>query len=145
MKTRLPSALALLLTVSLTGIFMACSKGSDEGTKVDVTAMIEQLKNSDGEMRATACTELAKAGPRSLPAVSALIPLLKDEDPVVRRLAAYALGAIGPQAKEAVPALKEALSQMDDRELMMSAVNALRAIDPASVGDVKVSTTMTGE
>jgi HEAT repeat protein len=131
------------LIAALTGVVASCSKEDAEAKKVDVSAMTATLKSDDKDARVNACIELAKAGPRSSPAVPALIPLLKDKDPEVRRLAAYALGQVGPQAKSALPALKE-LTADHDRGVVMQAVDSLRSIDPKGFSDLK-NTSVTGQ
>ena len=136
MKNPLRSALLVTLIAAVTGIMTSCAKEDAEAKKVDVSAMTGALKSDDKDARVNACIELAKAGPRSAPAVPALIPLLKDKDPEVRRLAAYALGQVGPQAKSALPALKE-LSADRDRGVVMQAVDSLRSIDPKGFTDLK--------
>src|SRR6476646_9992793 len=93
-----------LLTLSLaTAALLFGCKAKEQ--KVDVAALVQNLKSADTDIRVNALTELAKGGPASAPAVSELIPLIKDKDPLVRRLAVYALGQIGPRAAAALPAI----------------------------------------
>lgn len=138
MNTSKFHALILSLTVAAGTLLTGCGGGASD--KVNVPAQITVLKGEDKEARINALAELAKAGEEAAPAISTLTPLLKDQDPLVRRLAAYALGQIGPKAKSAVTDLKPLLND-GDRDVITSALNALRAIDPTSVGGIKVENT----
>jgi len=135
--------LALALNVLAFALVGGCSKQDAEAKKVNVTAMMDALKSADKDTRVNACAELAKAGPRSAPAVPSLISLLKDPDPEVRKLAVYALGEIGPNAKSALPTLKEMMND-PDRGVVMAVANTLRSIDPKGFSDLK-NTTVSGQ
>ena len=125
--------LRLFTMVFAITLAVGCSKSD----KVDVKANMAALKSAEGEAKVNALVELSKAGPEAAPAVPDLITLLKDTDPMVRRLAAYTLGQIGEKAKPASAELKRLMTD-SDRDVVMNAVNALRAIDAASVQGVKV-------
>ena len=131
-----------LLSILVGGFLTGCGpKDENAPKKVDVAAQVSQFKGN-ADAKANALTELATGGPNSASAVNDIIPLLKDEDHVVRRLAAYALYRIGPAAKAAVPALKELMND-PDASTGTTALNALQAIEPASVEGVKVINTTT--
>jgi HEAT repeat protein len=103
--------------------------------------MTARLQSPDKQSKMDACIELAKAGPRSAPAVSAIIPLLKDPEADVRRLAAYALGEIGTAASAALPELKPMMAD-PDRDVVLQIVNTLRSVDPKSYSNLQnVNTT----
>ncbi len=142
MKTFSLSFAIVCVAIAAASLLVACSKPNTNTKKVDVAAKIEQLKSPDVNMRVQAVTDLAAAGPKAAPAVQALIGTLKDSDPLVQRLSAYALGEIGPAAKEAIPALKEGL-QSQDRDMITSSINAIRAIDPNAMPEGNISNVQT--
>lgn len=130
-----------ILTLAASFTFVGCSGGDNsaelDGSKVNVSAEIDNLKSGDEAAKQDALVELAKAGPRAEPAVQQLIALLKDKDQTVRQLSAYALMQIGPKAAAAIPELKELLKD-SHQPVVTSAVNAIRAIDPKNGADMKV-------
>ena len=126
---------SLILACGLASLFFvaACSKqGQQFDEKVDVDAMIQQLQSSEEQDRVDACVALASAGPHAEPAVPALTQALSDRSSLVQSLAAYALGQIGPPAASAIPQLKIVMGS-GDPEAAPSALNAIRAIDPAAL------------
>ena len=133
MKSFNPYSLAL--ACGLVGmLFVAgCSKdGQQFDSKVDVSAMIQQLQSSEEQDRIDACVALGSAGPHAAKAVPALAERLSDQSSLVKSLAAYALGQIGPQAASAVPQLKVVLAS-GDPEATPSALNAIRLIDASAL------------
>lgn len=118
-----------MLSAGLLLLVTGC--GGEKSPKVDLNAQFAALAG-DADAKVTALAEISKLGPDAAAAVDKIIPLLKDEDAVVRRTAAFALGTIGPAAKAAVPELK-GIHLSGDRDQMTAVINALRAIDPASV------------
>jgi HEAT repeat protein len=137
MNVKTVSRVAALVTAGVVclGAWVGCSKGQEGNKKIDVRAMIEQLKSPDKDKRTDACAALGEAGPYAAEAVPALTEALKDPESLVRSLAAYALGQIGPKAAPAIPALKELLNT-PDMEVTPSALNAIRAIDPKEAPDI---------
>ena len=98
----------------------------------NVTRLIDQLRNTDPQVRFAAAEELGRLGSAAEPAEPALIdalrqaeppstehglvldtPIDQPEPPDVRRAAIEALGKIGPPAQRAVPALEIALLHGD--------------------------------
>lgn len=126
----------LLLAAALTFGLTGCGEKTE---KVDLNAQLAGLAG-DADAKVAALAEISKLGPAAAAAVPKIIPLLKEEDGVVRRTAAYALGSVGPAAKAAVPDLK-ALLQTTDRDQLTAVGNALRAIDPSSVANLKIENT----
>ncbi|HAB15171.1 MAG TPA: HEAT repeat domain-containing protein [Verrucomicrobiota bacterium] len=116
-------------------IAAGCGDGSSKGAG-NLTAALGQL-SGDADTKVAGLAEIAQIGPAAATAVDKITPLLKDSDPIVRRTAAYALGEIGPAAKSALPTLKEMLNTTD-RDQLTAVANALRAIDPKSLPDVKI-------
>lgn len=143
MKSPLLSVLvgASLLFPLACGVGCSKSEGLKFNEKVDVSALVQQLKSDNPEQRVDACTKLAEGGPYSADAVEPLTAALKDTDPLVKSLAAYALGQIGPKAASAVPALKE-LMQAGEEQTAPAALNAIRAIDPSQAPAEQISNTM---
>src|SRR5439155_9140254 len=88
-----------------------------------VAALIDNLDDSDAEVRQAVVTALGKIGRQ---AVSPLVGILKDKDKstALRANAAYALGQIGYQAQEALPELTKALKEKD-KELRKRAAYAV--------------------
>jgi len=139
MQLCLSSLRALACSAVLLLVITGCSEqgGQQFRSDVDVNAMIQQLQDSDAQVRVQACVTLSEAGPHAEAAVPALTEALKDPDPLVKRLAAYALGNIGPKAAPAIPELKNLLGA-SEQELLTSAINAIRAIDPTALPDAFV-------
>jgi HEAT repeat protein len=135
----LSSLWALACSAALLLGVIGCSKqgGQQYRRDVDVNAMIQQLQDSDSQVRVQACVALSEAGPYAEAAVPALTEALKDRDPLVQRLAAYALGNIGPKAASAIPELKNLLGA-GEQDLLTSAINAIRSIDPTALPDASV-------
>jgi len=88
-----------------------------------VAALIDNLDDSDAEVRQEVATALGKIGRQ---AVSPLVAVLKDKDKstALRANAAYALGKVGPPAQEALPELTKALKEKD-KELRKRAAYAV--------------------
>jgi HEAT repeat protein len=100
-----------------------------------IVALIEKLKNPDGQIREAAACELQEFGPRAKLAVSALIRLVENGGGEGES-AAYALGAIGPSAREAIPTLTRALRNENDFLLRAGAAQALGCIGSKGTGNV---------
>jgi HEAT repeat protein len=92
-----------------------------------VPTLIENLKNSDCNIRWRAAWVLGDMGAEASTAVGVLTEALQDEDAQVRMYAVLALGEIGVPAKSAVPALMAAL-QDKEQYVRIYAASALRRI-----------------
>lgn len=93
------------------------------GTR-SVSALIEALKDPNGDVRETALRSLARIDdPDAVPAIAATA--LSDPSTEVRRTAAFQLGRIG--SSNAVPALIETLDD-PSRDVRMSALRSLERI-----------------
>src|SRR3954462_9224775 len=89
-----------------------------------VKALIDTLKDADGELRIYAGNALAAIGP---PAVEALTTTLSDPNRDARAAAAYALGQMGADAAPAATALVKALkdSEIDVRRQSAQALSRI--------------------
>jgi HEAT repeat protein len=93
-----------------------------------IPALIEALKDRDGDVRRWAMELLGEFGPEAREAVPALIQLLKS--PVDQEWAMGILGRIGPDARDAVPALTEVLLKHPNAGVRKIASDALGKITP---------------
>lgn len=105
------------------GAVIALGKLGEEGS---ITALIEALRDPDGEVRQQACVALGDIGK---PAVSPLIGVLRTENELLLRGAITALGLVG---KPAIPALAMALRHEGDLRASVGAVRALAEINDRS-------------
>jgi HEAT repeat protein len=89
-----------------------------------VKALIDTLKDADGEVRIYSGNALAAIGP---PAVEALTTTLSDPNRDARAAAAYALGQMGADAAPATAALVKALkdSEIDVRRQAAQALSRI--------------------
>jgi HEAT repeat protein len=98
------------------------------------------LKDTDGEVRATAATAIGNLGPKAEPAVSSLVTQLeKDEFKEARETAARALGRIGkaiPTNRAAVKLLQRAAAEDSDPVTRTVALGALAMMDQDVPGQV---------
>jgi HEAT repeat protein len=133
MRTVFRVVAGILALVALVGLLAGCG-GSK--SKVDLQAQLTALKGKDKNAQMDALTAIATMHEEGAPAVPSIIDLLKSPDPLMRSLAAYTLGQIGAPAAKALPALKGLLEDAD-RNVVSSAVNAIREIDPKAL-DSKV-------
>ncbi|MBX3747023.1 MAG: HEAT repeat domain-containing protein [Verrucomicrobiae bacterium] len=124
------------LAGALLGVALMATGCGEPVEKVDLNAQLGNL-SGDADTKISALAEIAKMGAEAASAVPRIVPLLDDEDPIVRRTAAYTLGTIGPDAKAAVPKLRE-MMRTNDRDQATAVANALRAIEPATVGDLRI-------
>jgi HEAT repeat protein len=138
MKPPIRSAFRLVLISACLILF---GTGCSKGTKHDLSAVREQLKSPEEQVKQDGCTALAEMGASAKSAIPELIPLLQDADALTRRLAAYALGQIGPAAKSAVPELKKSYRDSDST-VMSTAMNAVQAIDPKAAEGVTIKNIM---
>lgn len=107
-----------------------CSESPKTASGDDVLELIQQLKEGQESVRASAAKALGEKRPetRSV-AVPALTLALRDEGEQVRESAARALGKMGEDARLAVPALK-VTAQDSVPEVKAAAIEALEKIDP---------------
>jgi HEAT repeat protein len=89
----------------------------DRATRV--SALLEQLRDPDRQVRTAAAEALGEIGPAAAEVVPRLLTLLGDTEADVRSLAAQALGRIGPAAPEVKQELTNLLG--DPREEVRSA------------------------
>ncbi len=94
-----------------------------------VPALLGNLKNNDGHVRAYAARALGIMSVEANVVVPALIGALQDPDAEVRRFTAEALGQFGPKANGAIRPLLNA-SRDKDAQVSRSAFTALTQIDP---------------
>lgn len=86
-------------------LVLATSAAADE-----LELHIAALRSGDLSRQVSATEELAKLGPRAMPALPALLETLKTAPLEVREGAARVVQAIGPSAKEAIPELIKLLA-----------------------------------
>jgi HEAT repeat protein len=89
------------------------------------------LNDTDGEVRATACSSLHQIGQFAERAIPALMARLEDDNDRVRWAAAGTLGAMRGKAEPAIPALIAALKDKDAK-VRGAAAMALSLIGPAA-------------
>ena len=78
-----------------------------------VTRQINELQNSDWQVRRNAAHELGELRSEHRTSVEALTAALGDDDSRVRRASADALGKIGPKASRSIPALVDLFDDVD--------------------------------
>jgi HEAT repeat protein len=139
MKSRILTALALLSAAGTTPAWGQADSLIKQGggPPIPMNQMIADLKAEAPYTRNGAAYELAHMGPKAAPAVPALIAALQDPAASVRYPVTIALREIGPAAKAAVPALTKAAEEDLNDEVAASALQALRAIDPAAAAKVE--------
>ena len=94
---RLIAFFSLWITIANTPFTTGCALA--EINPEAVPALIEALKDKDGEVRVAALYALSSIGPAARAAVPALIEALKDKDRKVHAAAFNALDSMGPAAR----------------------------------------------
>ena len=94
-----------------------------------VPALIQSLKDPNGQVRCEVAWSLGRIGPAAAPAMPALVERLDYEDGEVRRYSAYARSLLGPLSVDAIPKLAE---RLQDEHMGYMAARALGDIGPAA-------------
>jgi HEAT repeat protein len=89
-----------------------------------VPALVEALKEVDGDIRHYAVETLGGLGQEAKPAMPRLIESLNDRDTDIRIQAVRALARIDPKAKEVVPSLQTLLHD-SERDVRLEVLDAL--------------------
>ena len=125
-----------LLSYLLCLTFAPLSSGQQPAS-VDLSILVEDLKDKKAEVRANAVRRLTGIGEAAKPAVPALVKALNDSDAKVRYRVVIALGNLwsgiesGPEIETAIPALVKLLKE-DDEYTRRRTIYALRKIGPAA-------------
>jgi HEAT repeat protein len=85
----------------------------DPDLTASIPALVDVLRDEQGNVREIVLAVLAQLGPRAKPAVPALNQVLHDRTHPRPPQLYLALGAIGPDAREVIPALTEAIEDPD--------------------------------
>jgi HEAT repeat protein len=91
---------------------------------------IQQLSDSDWQVRREAALELGTLADGGKTSVAALTVALGDDDSRVRRAAAIALGQIGPDASRSIPALVIKFGDIDPSVIESTQRNVSVKSDP---------------
>lgn len=108
-------------------VLLGCSRGLPPAKTP--SALKDDLKSSDKNVRLAAANELRSMGPGAVDMTSDLLAALKDQDPEVRQAAAEALGQIGPEADHSIVEQVEALAGSEKNAMVQSAlIDAAKAM-----------------